>query len=73
MVQDRLPVRQKIKMSVSSYYMNNRKLFIQQLSKLLRPYHEKIAQKAAEISCNSARNESIDFELLTHQLVVAII
>jgi hypothetical protein len=29
-----------------------------------------LAERAGEISCKTARNESIDFELLTHQLVV---
>jgi hypothetical protein len=62
--------RQKITMGVSSYYMNNRKMFIQQLSKLFRPYHDKIAEKGQEITCKTAQKSSIDFDLLTHQLVV---
>jgi len=62
--------RQKLTMGVSSYYMNNRKLFIQQLSKLFKPYHDKIAEKGQEITCNTAKKSSIDFDLLTHQLVV---
>jgi hypothetical protein len=70
LVMDRLPKKQKIKMGVSAYYMNNRKLFIDQLSKMFKPYRDKIAANAGEISCKTARNESIDFELLSHQLVV---
>ena len=62
--------KQKITMGVSSYYMNNRKLFIQQLSKLFKPYHDKIAEKGQEITCKTAEKSSIDFGLLTHQLVV---
>jgi hypothetical protein len=62
--------KQKLTMGVSSYYMNNRKLFIQQLSKLFRPYHDKIAEKGQEITCKTAEKSSIDFGLLTHQLVV---
>ena len=62
--------RQKLTMGVSSYYMNNRKLFIQQLSKLFKPYHDKIAEKGQEITCKTAQKSSIDFDLLTHQLVV---
>ena len=70
-IKDKLPVKkQKLRMAVSAYYMNNRKLFITQLAKLFKPYQDKLAEKAGEISCKTARNESIDFELLTHQLVV---
>lgn len=64
------PPRQKLTMGVSSYYMTNRKLFIQQLSKLFKPYHDKIAEKGQEITCKTAQKSSIDFDLLTHQLVV---
>ena len=70
LVSDRLPKKQKIKMGVSPYYMNNRKLFISQLAKMFQPYRDAIAENAGEISCKNARNDSIDFELLSHQLVV---
>jgi len=69
-IADRLPKKQRLKLGVSSYYMNNRKLFINQLSKMFKPYRDKIAENAGQISCKSARNDSIDFELLSHQLVV---
>ena len=70
LVSERLPKKQKIKMAVSPYYMNNRKLFISQLAKMFKPYRDAIAENAGEISCKNARNDSIDFELLSHQLVV---
>ena len=70
MVIERLPKKQKLRMAVSAYYMNNRKLFITQLAKMFKPYRDKIVERAGEISCNTARTESIDFELLSHQLVV---
>jgi hypothetical protein len=70
LIADRLPKKQRLKLGVSSYYMNNRKLFINQLSKMFKPYRDKIAENAGQISCKSARNDSIDFELLSHQLVV---
>jgi len=70
LVTDRIPKKQRLKLGVSSYYMNNRKLFINQLSKMFKPYRDKIAENAGQISCKSARNDSIDFELLSHQLVV---
>ena len=66
----RLPKPTKFKIAVSPYYMNNRKIFIDKLSKMLKPYEEKIEDRSAEISCKTAQKEDIDFELLTHQLVV---
>jgi Type III restriction enzyme, res subunit len=69
-VMKRLPKPTKFKVGVSPYYMNNRKIFVDQLAKIFKPYQDKIAERGAEISCKTARNEDIDFELLTHQLVV---
>jgi hypothetical protein len=50
--------------------MNNRKIYISKLVQLFRPYSEKIAAKGAEMSCKSLQSQKVDFELLTHQLVV---
>ena len=69
-VQKRLPKPTKFKVGVSPYYMNNRKIFVDKLARMLKPYQDKIAERGAEISCKTAKNEDIDFELLTHQLVV---
>ena len=70
LVRDRLPPKQKYAVPVSSYYMNNRKIYISKLAQLFRPYSEKIAAKASEMSCKSLQSQKVDFELLTHQLVV---
>jgi hypothetical protein len=70
LVKDRLPPPAKYAVPVSSYYMNNRKIYISKLAQLFRPYSEKIAAKAAEMSCKSLQSQKVDFELLTHQLVV---
>ena len=70
LVKDRLPPPAKYAVPVSSYYMNNRKIYISKLAQLFRPYSEKIAAKAAEMSCSSLQSQNIDFDLLTHQLVV---
>lgn len=66
----RLPKPSKFKVAISPYYMNNRKIFIDKLAKMFKPYQQKIEARATEISCKTARNEDIDFELLTHQLIV---
>ena len=75
LVRDRLPPMGKYAVPASSYYMNNRKIYISELTKLFRPYSEKIAAKASELSCkalqsSSVSEKSVDFELLTHQLVI---
>jgi hypothetical protein len=73
LVRDRLPPPRKYAVPVSSYYMNNRKIYISELAKLFRPYSERIAAKATELSCSalqSANQADIDFELLSHQLVI---
>jgi hypothetical protein len=70
LIVDRLPPRGKYAVPVSSYYMNNRKIYISKLAQLFRPYSEKIASKAAQLSCKTLHTQSVDFELLTHQLVV---
>jgi len=72
LIKDRLPSPGKYAVPASSYYMNNRKIYISELAKLFRPYSEKIAAKATELSCKTLHSSSgpVDFELLTHQLVV---
>ena len=68
-VLDRLPKeREKVIVRAPTYYMNNRKLFIQKLKNLLKYYEEEITKNEEEISCD--RNVSGQFELLTHQKVV---
>ena len=67
---ERLPVKQRLTVGVSAYYMNNRKIYISQLSRLFKKYSDKIAAKSAELSCATLQNTSVDFDLLTHQLVI---
>jgi len=58
----------KIIHKASSYYMNNRKLSIEKLSKLFQPYRQEILDKSDEASCD--KSSGVDFELLTHQKAV---
>jgi hypothetical protein len=58
----------KIIHKASSYYMNNRKLSIEKLSKLFQPYRQEILDKSDEASCD--KSDGVDFELLTHQKAV---
>ena len=66
---DRLPKPTgKIIHKASSYYMNNRKISIEKLSKLFQPYRQEILDKSDEASCD--KSDGVDFELLTHQKAV---
>lgn len=69
-VSDRLPrEREKILMKASAYYMNNRKMFIQKVNELFKPYKKELINANENMSCDT-RNLTNDFDLLTHQKVV---
>ena len=70
LIKDRLPPPSKYSVPISSYYLNNRKIYISNLAKLFRPYSNKILAKSDQLSCKTLHSENIDFGLLTHQLVV---
>lgn len=53
-------------MYADSYYLNNRKVFIEQMNQLIAPYKSKI--KEQEISCSTGKKS--DFSLLPHQHIV---
>ena len=67
---DRLPgEREKIIVKAPSYYMNNRKIFIQKLTELFRPHKKEILNIEDKVSCDK-RSQSDVFNLLTHQKIV---
>jgi hypothetical protein len=51
-----------------TYYMNNRKLYIEKIMKLLEPYKRELADDSNAISCD--RPADAKFELLTHQKIL---
>lgn len=65
---NRLPKPEKMVIRVSEYYMNNRKMYIQQMTELFRPYKKEILENAENLSCS--QTASVDIKLLTHQKVV---
>jgi len=68
-VSDRLPKeKEKVLIKAPTYYMNNRKLFIQKLTELFNPYRDDIIENAETASCDSS--QSTEFDLLTHQKIV---
>jgi hypothetical protein len=57
-------------LKASSYYMNNREIFVNFINSLFEPYRKEIAENKEEISCDTIGKTSTDFSLLTHQKIV---
>jgi hypothetical protein len=55
---------------VSSYYMNNREIFINFINSLFEPYRQEIQENKESISCDTIGQTNTDFSLLTHQKIV---
>ena len=67
-IKSRLPEKEKkVLVRASTYYMNNREIFINFISSLFEPYKEEISKDKGVISCESKNTE---FSLLTHQKIV---
>jgi len=64
----RLPKPEKIVLKAPTYYMTNRKLYMQKLTELFQDYNKEIADEIANASCE--RQSSEDFQLLIHQRIV---
>ena len=68
-IKDRIPItKEKIRPKASSYYMNNRKLSIEKINKILLPYKDSL--KEIKILKDDDEDDNIDFKLMTHQKVV---
>tara|TARA_B110000879_G_C11180977_1_gene518285 strand:- start:1931 stop:5503 length:3573 start_codon:yes stop_codon:yes gene_type:complete len=69
-VKDRLPgEKEKILIKAPTYYMSNRKIYMQKITEMFAPYKQELLDASTNISCDS-RNQSNDFDLLTHQKIV---
>uniref|UniRef100_A0A6C0EQ96 Helicase ATP-binding domain-containing protein n=1 Tax=viral metagenome TaxID=1070528 RepID=A0A6C0EQ96_9ZZZZ len=67
----RVPKRSPpINIKVSSYYMNNREIFINFINSLFEPYRVELQNNKDSISCDNIGKTSSDFSLLTHQQIV---
>ena len=55
---------------VSSYYMNDREIFVNFINSLFEPYRKELAENKDEISCDNIGQTSTNFNLLTHQKIV---
>jgi len=71
------PIKQRIPkksnpviMKASSYYMNNREIFINFINSLFGPYKDELEANKENISCDMIGQTNTDFSLLTHQKIV---
>jgi hypothetical protein len=67
----RLPKRTPpINIKVSSYYMNNREIFVNFINSLFEPYKKELQENKENISCDDIGQKNTNFSLLTHQKIV---
>jgi len=60
-----------IKIRATSYYMNNREIFINFINSLFAPYKAALEEEAGSLTCQSIRDKKAGkFSLLTHQEIV---
>jgi hypothetical protein len=66
----RLPAKEPpVKIKLSSYYMNNRKIFVNFINSFFERYREELESVEKTITCESLRGAD-SFSLLTHQKIV---
>jgi hypothetical protein len=59
---------EEFRVRASSYYMNNRKIFMNFMSGIFEPYKKEINENAGKASCD--RGDGIEFSLMAHQKIV---
>jgi len=73
-IADRIPKPtdlKKLTVRASSYYMSNRKLYMQKLAHLFRSYGQELLDDSAQVSCEKqGSNSSGDRQLFIHQRIV---
>lgn len=67
-VLNRLPQPKLLKIKPMNYYFNNRKLYVQKISKLFHPYSKEL-EETKDVSCDSPSRTDMS-ELFTHQKVI---
>lgn len=67
-IEDRIIPREKKILAASSYFMENRKKYINFINTLFYPYRQEIVDDDKEVSCESRKSGS--FEAMPHQKIV---
>ena len=69
-VADRLPKeKEKVIVKAPTYYMANRKIYMQKIAQLFQPYRKELLDTSQTVSCDTL-NTSSEFNLLSHQKIV---
>jgi len=67
----RLPKKSPpVLIKVSSYYMNNREIFVNFINSIFEPYRLELQANKENITCENIGKTSSNFSLLTHQKIV---
>lgn len=69
-VNRRLPPPPVFDIKASSYYMNNREIFVNFIDNLFEPYKEDLMDETQNISCDNIGKDTGKVGLLTHQKIV---
>ena len=69
-LEKRLPPIQIYDVKVSSYYMNNREIFVNFINGLFEPYKEDLLDESKDITCDDIGKDTGEVSLLTHQKIV---
>ena len=68
---ERLPPKKAhVNYKVSSYYMNNREIFVNFINSLFQPYRDEVLDDTKEITCESISKQGSNVSLLSHQKLV---
>jgi hypothetical protein len=70
LIQKRLPPPPIFDIKASSYYMNNREIFVNFIDNLFEPYKEDLMDETQDISCDNIGKDTGKVGLLTHQKIV---
>ena len=69
-ISKRLPAKEPpVKIKLSSYYMNNRKIFVNFMNSFFERYREELESVEKTLTCDSLKGAD-SFSLLTHQKIV---
>ena len=66
----RLPPPTKFDVKVSSYYMNNREIFVNFINGLFETYKDDLLDDSKAITCDNIGKDTGEVDLLTHQKIV---
>ena len=69
-INKRLPPEPVYDIKASSYYMNNREVFVKFINDIFEPYKDDLQDETKDISCDTIGKDTGKLGLLTHQKIV---